>query len=103
MQHKSFWLFEQAPESVIEKAEGVTLDIFKSFWLFEQVPESVIVDLPSMADSYLSTLRNLKQGDFIWFRVHSLRRGVRGPPRPPNAQGFQVFSEGIPAVSWYIH
>ena len=54
-------------------------------------------------NAYLSTLRNLKQGDFIWFRVHSLRRGVRGPPRPPKAQGFQVFSEGIPAVSWYIH
>ena len=27
---------------------------------------------------------------------------MRGPPRPPKAQGFQVFSEGIPAVSWYI-
>ena len=44
MQHKSFWLFEQAPESVIEKTEGVTIDIFESFCLFEQVPESVIVD-----------------------------------------------------------
>ena len=51
MQHKSFWLFEKAPESVIEKTEGVTIDIFKSFCLFEQVPESVIVDLPSMTDA----------------------------------------------------
>ena len=44
MQHKSFWFFEQAPESVIVKTEGVTIDIFKSFCLFKQVPESVIVD-----------------------------------------------------------
>ena len=51
MQHKSFWLFEQAPESVIEKTEGVTIDIFESFCFFEQVPESAIVDLPSMTDS----------------------------------------------------
>ena len=42
---------KKAPQSVIEKTEGVTIDIFKSFCLFEQVPESVIVDLPSMTDS----------------------------------------------------
>ena len=42
MQHKSFWLFEQVPESVIEKSKGVTIDIFESFCLLKQVPESII-------------------------------------------------------------
>ena len=47
MQHKSFRLFEQTPESVIEKTEPVTIDIFESFCLFEQVPGSVIGDRPT--------------------------------------------------------